>query len=223
MERDQPFLAGASPNGSTWAAALVGAGYVLPILDGFDEIANGLRGPALKALNAATLPLLVTSRHAELEAAVRATKVVPCAVGIELTDLTLDDSVNYLLRATNTTLTDGTDTTTPTGWQYVLNELRCHPHTPAGANLAAVLTTPLMVTLARTVYESDRNPSELLDIKQFSTREALEDHLLDNFIPTAYARFLSNRTRGRTAALGPRTRPALARLPRRAPETTQDT
>ncbi|WP_405804817.1 hypothetical protein OG729_06335 [Streptomyces sp. NBC_00210] len=192
LERDQPFLAGASPNGSTWAAALVGAGYVLPILDGFDEIANGLRGPALKALNAATLPLLVTSRHAELEAAVRATKVVPCAVGIELTDLTLDDSVNYLLRATNTTLTNGTDTTTPTGWQHVLNELRCHPHTQAGANLAAVLTTPLMVTLARTIYESDRNPSELLDIKQFSTREALEDHLLDNVIPTAYSRFLSN-------------------------------
>lgn len=192
LERDQPFLAGPSPNGSTWAAALVGAGYVLPILDGFDEIANGLRGPALRALNAATLPLLVTSRHAELEAAVKATKVVPCAVGIELSDLTLDDSVNYLLHATDTTLSDGTDTTTPTGWQYVLSELRCRPHTSAGANLAAVLTTPLMVTLARTVYESDRNPSELLDI-ELGTRKALEDHLLDNFIPTAYARFLSNR------------------------------
>ncbi|MFF3455033.1 NACHT domain-containing protein [Streptomyces sp. NPDC002730] len=192
LERDQPFLAGPSPNGSTWAAALVGAGYVLPILDGFDEIANGLRGPALRALNAATLPLLVTSRHAELEAAVEATKVVPSAVGIELSDLTLDDSVNYLLCATHTTLPDGTDTTTPTGWQYVLSELRCHPHTPASANLAAVLTTPLMVTLARTVYESDRNPSELLDI-ELGTRKALEDHLLDNFIPTAYARFLSNR------------------------------
>ncbi|MFH9969611.1 NACHT domain-containing protein [Streptomyces mirabilis] len=191
LERDQPFLAGASPNGSTWAAALVGAGYVLPILDGFDEIANGLRGPALRALNAATLPLLVTSRHAELEAAVTATKVVPSAVGIELTDLTLDDSVNYLLCATNTTLSDGTDAATPTGWKYVLNELLCHPHTRASANLAAVLTTPLMVTLARTIYESDRDPSELLDIK-LGTREALEDHLLDNFVPTAYSRFLSN-------------------------------
>ena len=41
-----PFWPGASPDGSTWAAALVGADHVLAILDGFDEIADGLHETA---------------------------------------------------------------------------------------------------------------------------------------------------------------------------------
>lgn len=187
LERDQPFLAEASPSGKTWAAALVDADYVLPILDGFDEIAIGLRKDALIALNSCTLPLLVTSRRAEIEE----TKIVPSAAAIELIDLDLDDSVEYLEEATDTTLSDGMDVTPRDGWAYVLSELRRRPHTQASANLATVLTTPLMATLARFVYEeSDRNPSELLINKEFVTQVALEKHLLDIFIPTAYKRFL---------------------------------
>ncbi|TQK42523.1 NACHT domain-containing protein [Streptomyces sp. SLBN-118] len=195
LERDHPFLAGVGPDGSTWADALVGADRVLAILDGFDEIADGLHEAALLDLRATTVPLLMTSRRAELEAAVGTTALF---AGIELTDLTLDDSVNYLLHPTNTpaphsTPRDGTDTATPTGWEHVLNNVRRHRDIPACANLAAVLTTPLMVTLAHTVYKSGRDPVKLLENEEFSTRGALEDHLLDNFIPTAYDRFLSNR------------------------------
>ncbi|MGW7574125.1 NACHT domain-containing protein [Streptomyces sp. NPDC054765] len=192
LERDQPFLAEAGPSGNkTWAATLVGADYVLPILDGFDEIAVGLRKDALIALNSCTMPLLVTSRRAEIEAAREETKVVPSAAAIELIDLNLDASVNYLQKATGTTLPDGRDVAPEDGWAYVLSELRRRPHTQASANLAAVLTTPLMVTLARFIYESERNPSELLTAEELDTREALEKHLLDIFIPTAYKRFLS--------------------------------
>ncbi|KUL51955.1 hypothetical protein ADL22_05805 [Streptomyces sp. NRRL F-4489] len=191
LERDHPFLAEASPSGKTWAAALVGADHVLPILDGFDEIAIGLRKDALVALNSCTLPLIVTSRRAEFEAAGEETKVVPSATAIELVDLDLDDSLTYLQEATGTTLPGGTDAVPRTGWAYVLSELRRRPHTQAGANLAAVLTTPLMVTLARFVYESERDPAELLGTENFGTREALEKHLLDTFITTAYKRFLS--------------------------------
>ncbi|WEB44392.1 hypothetical protein MOV08_37255 [Streptomyces yunnanensis] len=194
LERDHPLLAEASPSGSTWAATLVDADYVLPVLDGFDEIAIGLRKDALIALNSSTLPLLVTSRRAEIEAAREETKVVPCADAIELIDLDLDDSVTYLQEATGTalpTLPDSTGIGPLTGWAYVLSELRRPTHTPAAANLAAVLTTPLMVTLARFVYESERDPSELLDTEKFGTREALEKHLLDTFVPTAYKRALS--------------------------------
>ncbi|GGX25466.1 NACHT domain-containing protein [Streptomyces noursei] len=192
LERDQPYLATPSPSGKTWAAALVGANYVLPILDGFDEIATGLRERALKALNRCTLPLLVTSRHKEFEAARRETKVVPSAAAIELVDLDLDDSINYLQEATDTTLPGSTDVAAQTGWAYVLSELRYRRHTPNVANLAAVLTTPLMVTLARFVYESEPDPSDLLKPGKFGTREALERHLLDAFIRTAYERFLSD-------------------------------
>ncbi|WP_102925368.1 NACHT domain-containing protein [Streptomyces noursei] len=195
LERDHPFLAEASPSGRTWAAALVGAKYVLPILDGFDEIAIGLRKRALIALNRSTLPLLVTSRRSEMEAAAEG-NVVPSAAAIELIDITLDDSVTYLQEATGTPASDGRDDTPRAGWAYVLDELSRRPHTQASANLAAVLTTPLMVTLARFVYESDsdsskrpdHDPSDLLKSKKLDTREALEKHLLDSYIRTAYER-----------------------------------
>ncbi|MGD3110650.1 NACHT domain-containing protein [Streptomyces sp. YGL11-2] len=194
LERDHPFLAEVSPSGRTWAAVLVGAKYVLPILDGFDEIAMGLRKRALIALNSSTLPLLVTSRRTEIEAAAE-DNVVPSAAAIELIDLNLDDSVAYLRTATGTTPSDGTDVNPQVGWAYVLGELS--RRTQASANLAAVLTTPLMVTLARFVYESDsdpskltdRDPSDLLKSKKLDTREALEKHLLDSYIRTAYERF----------------------------------
>ncbi|MFB7631084.1 NACHT domain-containing protein [Streptomyces sp. NPDC056149] len=192
LERDQPYLATASPSGKTWAAALVGADYVLPVLDGFDEIATGLRKRALRELNRCGLPLLVTSRHAEFEAARRNTHVEPSAAAIELIDLDLDDSIRYLQEATGTTLPASPDVAPQTGWAHVLSELRYRRHTPDVANLAAVLTTPLMVTLARFVYESTLDPSDLLKPEKFGTREALENHLLDAFIPTAYERFLSD-------------------------------
>ena len=139
----------------------------------------------------------MTSRHAELEAAVRATKVVPFAVGIELTDLTLDDSVNYLLHATNTTA--------PT------RPLRRHGHhhpDRVAVRPERVALSPRHTGRRQSRRRADHPPDghtrphrlrirprsvKLLDIEQFSTRGALEDHLLDNFIPTAYDRFLSNR------------------------------
>ncbi|MFJ5675547.1 NACHT domain-containing protein [Streptomyces sp. NPDC093097] len=197
LERDQSFLAETGPSGNkTWAATLVGADYVLPILDGFDEIAVGLRKDALIALNSCTMPLLVTSRRDEMEAAREESQVVPSATAIELVDLNLDDSVKYLQKVTGTTLPDGREVAPEEGWAYVLSELR-RPHpTQAGANLAAVLTTPLMVTLARYVYESERDPSELLTDKELDTQKALENHLLDIFIPTAYKRFLNNEPAG---------------------------
>jgi len=56
--RDHPFLAAPGPSG-TLASALVDSQRVLPVLDGFDELAAGLHRPALTALNATTLPLLL--------------------------------------------------------------------------------------------------------------------------------------------------------------------
>ncbi|MEE1736849.1 NACHT domain-containing protein [Streptomyces sp. BE147] len=191
LERDYPFLSGAGPDGATtWAEALIGADRVLAILDGFDEIADGLHKDALRDLTTTTVPLLMTSRRPEIEDAV---KTPMFFAGIELTDLTLDDSVDYLMPASVTARRTEAGTTPTTGWEYVLNRLRLHPDEPACANLSAVLTTPLMVTLARAVYSSGRDPVRLLTDEKLSTREALEDHLLDNFVPTAYARFLSHR------------------------------
>ncbi|WP_328610730.1 helix-turn-helix domain-containing protein [Amycolatopsis sp. NBC_00345] len=203
LVRDFPGLAAPGPGGSTLAAALVEADGILPVLDGFDEIADGLHRAALEALNTTTLPLLLTSRPAEYAAAVEGTDVLTSAAGIELSDLTLTDVVNYLPRTARKAAPDpagatGTPGTSGTVWDPVLTELRADPPGPAGVNLAAVLATPLMVMLARTSYSNTpgQDPSELLDTERFATPEAIEDHLLDSFIPTVYRYQPDNRPTG---------------------------
>ncbi|MDQ7803017.1 helix-turn-helix domain-containing protein [Amycolatopsis sp. A133] len=176
--RDYPGLAAAAPGGSTLAAALVEAGHVLPVLDGFDEIADGLHRAALEALNGTTLPLVLTSRPAEYTVAVAATDVLTAAAGVELTDLTPGDLLGYLPRTTRRPAPGGGPGTV---WNPVLTG-------PGGAALAAVLSTPLMVVLARTVYSDapGEDPAVLLDTTRFPTAEAVEDHLLGSFVPTVY-------------------------------------
>ncbi|WP_063894107.1 helix-turn-helix domain-containing protein [Streptomyces natalensis] len=185
LTRDHPGLAAPGPGGSSLAATLVETGRVLPVLDGFDEIASGLRRPALEALNATTLSLLLTSRPAEYAAAVAETDVLTSAAAVELTDLTLSDLADYLPR---TTRKARGGSPAVTAWDPVLSELRDRPHSPAGAHLAAVLSTPLMVTLARAVYSDtpDGDPAALLDTRRFGSAEELEDHLLANFTAAVY-------------------------------------
>ncbi|RKN64268.1 helix-turn-helix domain-containing protein [Streptomyces klenkii] len=185
LTRDHPGLAAPAPGGLSLAAALVETGRVLPVLDGFDEIAGGLHRPALEALNATTLPLLLTSRPAEYAAAVAETDVLTSAAAVELADLTLSDLADYLPRATRKAR--GGDPMT-TAWDPVLKELSGQPRSRAGAGLAAVLSTPLMVTLARAVYSDTpgRDPAALLDTRRFAGPEELEDHLLDKFTASAY-------------------------------------
>ncbi|MFF9345796.1 helix-turn-helix domain-containing protein [Streptomyces sp. NPDC014734] len=192
--RDHPHLSGRAPGGGTTAAALVDAGVVLPVLDGFDEIAEGLRRAALEALNATSLPLVLTSRRAEFAEAVQAAGApLVWAAGIELTDLTLDDLSAYLPRTARPAARGGGG---PGGavWKPVLERLRA-PQDPAGAPLAQVLTTPLMIVLARTMYSEarDRDPIELLDPERFPDANALEDHLLAGFVPTVYRRRAAER------------------------------
>ncbi|MFD0381988.1 NACHT domain-containing protein [Streptomyces stramineus] len=185
LTRDHPGLAAPGPAGPSLAAALVDSGRVLPVLDGFDEIADGLRRPALEALNATTLPLLLTSRPAEYAAAVAETDVLTSAAAVNLSDLTLSDLADYLPR---TTRKAGGGDPARTAWDPVLSELRERPHSRAGADLATVLTTPLMVALARAVYSDTpgHDPVSLLDTRRFAGPGELEEHLLDNFVATVY-------------------------------------
>ncbi|MCS0636872.1 helix-turn-helix domain-containing protein [Streptomyces sp. LP05-1] len=185
LTRDYPGHAVQGSGGRSLAAELVESGRVLPVLDGFDEMADGLRRPALEALNATPLPLLLTSRPAEYAAAVAETDVLTSAAAIELTDLTLDDLAGYLPR---TTRKSGRTLPAANTWDPVLTELREQARRRPVPPLARVLTTPLMVALARTIYSDtpDHDPASLLDTERFGTQEALEEHLLDNFLPTVY-------------------------------------
>ncbi|WP_026257635.1 helix-turn-helix domain-containing protein [Actinopolymorpha alba] len=178
LVRDHPGLAAPGPGGATLAAALVDAHRVLPVLDGFDEIADGLHRAALAALNATTLPLLLTSRGDEYRAAVEATDVLTAAGAVELADVTAADLAQYLPRTTQKTGHAGNV------WQAVLDKVRADP----GGALASVLTTPLMVALARRIYSDtpDHDPAELLDVDRFGERTAIELHLLGSFVPAVY-------------------------------------
>jgi transcriptional regulator with XRE-family HTH domain len=180
LTRDHPGLAATGQDGSTLATALVEAGRILPVLDGFDELAEGLHRAAVDALNATTLPLLLTSRPGEY-ATVAATDALTAAAAVRLTDLTVSDLDGYLPRTTR-------GSQGATVWDPVLNELQDNPARPASGNLRAVLTTPLMVGLARAIYSdtAGRDPMELLDTNRFGSQYALEDHLLSSFIPTVY-------------------------------------
>ncbi|MGY5129457.1 trypsin-like peptidase domain-containing protein [Streptomyces nigrescens] len=196
LVRDYPGLAAPAPHGRNRAGALLDAGRILPVLDGFDEIASGLRGEALQALNDTTTPLLLTSRTTEYSKAVGKGDVLTAAAIVELDDLTLDDLADYLPLASRPLRDGGADSTV---WGPVLAKLRDEPSSPGAVNLAAALTTPLMVAMARTVYSDapGHHPAELLDTTRFQTPEALQKHLLVAFIPAAYDRPQADRGTGR--------------------------
>ncbi|PRY34858.1 NACHT domain-containing protein [Umezawaea tangerina] len=136
--------------------ALVEAGRILPVLDGFDEIAPQLRAEAVRGINAALGegdPVVLTSRVDEYAAA---GDVVTGAAVVELADLSSVDVAKYLRLAT-----------------------RNDKWAPVVDRLAPVLDTPLMLTLARTVYET-ADPAELLEV------DDPEGHLVDRFVPALY-------------------------------------
>ncbi|RDG37448.1 XRE family transcriptional regulator [Streptomyces corynorhini] len=208
LVRDHPQLARTAPGGATLAAALVDADLVLPVLDGFDETAASLRCATLRALNDTSLPLLLTSRADEFAEAVDAVHApLVWAAGIELTDLTRDNLLAYLPR-TARPIVDGHGHGHGDGhglgrtgavWDVVLAQLRDSEETAASVNLAGVLSTPLMVALARTMYSEapDRDAAELLDTERFPAEHSLEEHLLAGFVPAVYRRAVPERPVGR--------------------------
>ncbi|MFD0344298.1 helix-turn-helix domain-containing protein [Streptomyces sp. NPDC127117] len=194
LVRDHPHLTRRAPDGSTLAAALVDADLVLPVLDGFDEIAEGLRSTALETLNATSLPLVLTSRRGEFAEAVEETGTpLVWAAGLELTDLTLDDLAAYLPR-TARPVPRG-DGGSGAVWNPVLARLRAG-ESGADTPLARVLSTPLMIILARTMYSGTpgRDPAELLDTERFPDENSLEEHLLAGFVPTVYRHRVAERS-----------------------------
>ncbi|GAA3185498.1 MULTISPECIES: trypsin-like peptidase domain-containing protein [Streptomyces] len=206
LVRDHLFLASSDGHGGNLAGALVDARRILPVLDGFDELAEGLRPQALDVLHGTALPLLLTSRPAEYRAAVRRTGVLGKAAVVELCPLGADDYGAYLHRAARTAADDEQG---ERGWKPVLRRLGADPPDPGAAHLGEVLTTPLMVSLARAVYSDapGPDPAELLDTASFPGPAELRAHLLAAFLPAVYDRPPDDRD----AATGRRWKPDRAR------------
>jgi hypothetical protein len=191
---DYPALADSAPREAgavSRARALLDQHLLLPILDGLDELPEAAWRRAVSRLNDWLAPrqgLVLASRTAAYRKTIIPTDLateLPVqlrgAAGISLRPLDPDDVRAYLRR----------DAVTPAAaarWDPVLATLGTS--TPA----AQALTTPLLVGLARTIYNPRPgehtgvlpDPAELCSRSRFQTRAALRAHLFDAFIPAAY-------------------------------------
>ncbi|MFB7915525.1 NACHT domain-containing protein [Streptomyces sp. NPDC056061] len=149
---------------------------LLLILDGLDEMPEASRRNAVRAINESSgegAGVVLTCRSAEYQDVIEGgSPVLRRAPVVEVAPVSAADAVAYL-----------NDVTWPAGvaWEPVYANLRADPDSP----MAVALSTPLTLTLTRTVYSScDRDPRELLG---FDSSHAVEDHLLDHVITAAYA------------------------------------
>jgi NACHT domain len=178
LDEDYPALA-VPAYGPAAATRLLSTGRILPVLDGLDELPGPLRATAIGELDRAwaTRPLVLTCRGREYQHAVAAGGgVLAAAAVVELQPVTAAQATEFLLDAA---------APTPQRWDRVAAPLRAHPH---GA-LAAALSIPLMVALARIAYTSPgRDPAELVGLAQTSGQaDEVERHLLGAFVPAVYA------------------------------------
>lgn len=190
LVQDHAELGGPAPGeygGTTLAGILLDRRLVLPVLDGFDELPAAMSASALHRIGEA-LPygcgLVLSSRPAEYRAALRPTTGVPARLtgmaGIELEPLDASDVADYLLRDAG-----GAGTPAARRWEPVVAVLG------TDAPVARALTSPLMVSLARTVYNPrpGEGGTRLPDpggLLRCPTRTAVEHHLLDSFVDAAY-------------------------------------
>ncbi|MEV0600096.1 NACHT domain-containing protein [Streptomyces sp. NPDC050315] len=178
LAEDYPALANPDVFGPHAATRLATGGHILPVLDGLDEMPAPLRPAALAEIDraAAGRPFVVTCRSTEYETAVTSSgQLLATAAVVELAPVDVPETISFL--------TGGT-VAEDARWAPVFARLREQPGTP----LAQALSAPLMAAMARTAYMSPAtDPAELLDAARFPERDAVEEHLLDAFVPAVYA------------------------------------
>lgn len=176
-----PTLADRDKTGTTVAAQLLATGRIMPVLDGFDEISEGLRVEAINGINAELrpgLPFLLTSRPEEYADAVRSGDVITSAAVVQLENLSVADLADYL----PLTARKIDAHSSRTKWDPVIDHLLTAPRS---SPLTVVLSTPLMVALARSIFsDTNANPTELLAA---TSATEVEERLLTGFIPAVYS------------------------------------
>lgn len=178
-----PALGSVQPSGSLLAAELLDTGRVLPVLDGLDELAAPVRTEAVRQLNSELdqgSPVLLTCRSQVYAQVVTEGDVFTAAAVVELQPLAFEEAAAFL-RLTARPLRGPAGERT-TAWDPVLAQSR------PGDSVRQVLASPLMVAMARAVYgESGNDPMELVRRPEFADATALEEYLLDGFVPAAFA------------------------------------
>jgi hypothetical protein len=180
----------------TLAEELLNRRLLLPILDGLDEIPDKLRRTAITEINGFLIRgmgIILSSRTDEYREALKTSGTpgrplkLAGAAGISLRALSDGAIRDYLIG-------DASDqSAVAQRWQPVLGALTATPPPP----VAQALRTPLIVWLARTVYDPLRpseaedsdgpaEPAELCDEDRFPSPEAIKSYLFRAFISSAY-------------------------------------
>jgi hypothetical protein len=195
LGQSYPWLLAAAPTGpatgpgQTLAQSLLDGQWILPILDGFDELPPALRTVALDAVNRylpLKQPVVLASRAAEYRAALSQPGTamrLNGAAGIELLPLPPEESATYLRRSAGQPLTGSGGR-----WQPVVDQLG------TSSPLGQALGTPLGLFLARTVYSRrpgpgtgpPPDPAELCVADRFPGRQDIDRHLLGGFVHASY-------------------------------------
>jgi hypothetical protein len=157
-------------------------GLLLPILDGLDEIPESARRSAVAEINrvvGADWPVVVTCRSAEYtDVILGGAPVLHGAPVVEIQPLSADDVIAYLASI---------DWPAGTDWTAVYRHLRLPVTGDEVRPVAAALSTPLMVTMARFTYERcGGDPGELLDTTVYGSRHSVEDAIVDRVVDAAY-------------------------------------
>jgi hypothetical protein len=152
---------------------------LLPVVDGLDEIPESGRREAVRVINQTIKrdrPVVVTCRSAEYQDLIRGgAPVLSRAPVVEAVPVLAEDAIAYL---------EAVPWPAGTRWHAVYERLRERADSP----VAEALSTPLMLSLARMVYQRlGGDPAELLDSNLYDSRHAVEDYLTDRVIEAAYA------------------------------------
>ena len=184
LARDYPQLAGPSPTdrAETLFGALFQAKLITLVLDGLDEVTTGYCHAALDRIASEVVQgqrTVVTCRTDVYEEAIRTDPRPTLNAGVvQLKQVSLVSAFRYL----------SANSRAGTRWVPVLRVLM-RPRFRAA--VAAALTNPLNISLARVVFSTGqgashsvaRDPMRLLDL---ATAEAVQAHLLSVFVTAAY-------------------------------------
>ncbi|WP_179276826.1 NACHT domain-containing protein [Rhodococcus sp. RS1C4] len=166
-----PFLRVISP---TIVQQLVNEGWILPILDGLDEVDPTYRPRVLRALNnsmSGNDPVIVTCRTSEFVTLVSESDVVTAALVVEAQEIAGDDVAAFMTKC----IAPGRQKE----WVALLNEVR------SPSTFGDVAATPLGLWLLRTVYiEDGPAPEHLLDKSQFPGPQSVKRELFRQLIPS---------------------------------------
>jgi len=176
-----PFLRAPVPGerSRTWAEELVRGGQIMPVLDGFDEIAPALREEALNRIDAGIRdgqPLVLAARSRDYMEATGRFRIRGAA-GVELLPLeAVDIAEHWRRRAGQHDLS----------WRAPAAEVM-----RSGSPLSEAMRSPLFASLATLVYSpvaGAADTPEPASLRDFPDAAAIRHHLLGQFVPAAYRR-----------------------------------